>query len=68
MVEDTTSDEKKESLTQSSVDVGVGGVGILVDDGVVYDNEHEIFKKTTEGMDYRNVGWIRAMFIFFKGC
>lgn len=44
MLQITSSDEKKGSPTETSVDVGVGG-GILIEDGVVYDNEHEISRR-----------------------
>lgn len=29
--------------------------------------EHEVFKKTHEGVDFRTVGWPRASVIFLKG-
>ncbi|KAF2102791.1 neutral amino acid permease [Rhizodiscina lignyota] len=49
---------------KSSVEVGT--VGVLVEDGVVYDNEHEVFRKDDDAIDYRTVGMKRALFVMFK--
>ena len=31
------------------------------------DESREVFQKTTEGVDFRTVGWPRACLIFLKG-
>jgi hypothetical protein len=49
------------------VSIEGGAVGVLGEDGVRYDNENEVFHKTSDGIDYRTVGRKRAMFVIYKG-
>lgn len=54
-------------MSNSSLDEKISKVEAI--DLVQTDNnhlEHEVFKKTEDGVDFRTVGWPRASIIFLK--
>lgn len=65
MSEKKSTNDTEKGHGRTSIEVGT--VGVLVEDGVAYDNKNEVFQKTHDGIDYRTVGLKRAMFIIFKG-
>lgn len=57
MKNNSSDDEKHPNYGQGVVEPYTG------DDS---SEEHEVFKKTNEGVDFRTVGWPRASIIFLK--
>lgn len=56
-------EEKKAISPDPSVE---HGRGIVSEDVVDPLDEFEVFKKTSAGVDFRTVGWVRASVIFLK--
>lgn len=52
--------------TTSGSDHRVGDVEDVVFDPKEEDDQFEVFKKNTDGVDFRLVGWPRASVIFLK--
>jgi hypothetical protein len=65
MSEEKIKGDEENGHGRTSIEVGT--VGVLVEDGVAFDNENEVFQKTSDGIDYRTVGMKRALFVMFKG-
>jgi hypothetical protein len=59
-------EKKNEDNITANRDYGVGDVEDTNFDGKG-DDEFEVFKKITDGVDFRLVGWLRASVIFLKG-
>ena len=60
-----TMDEKKEIQPTPRSSIIAGDVEDVVFDPK--DDEFEVFKKTTDGVQFRLVGWPKASVIFLKG-
>ncbi|KAF2006428.1 hypothetical protein P154DRAFT_551118 [Amniculicola lignicola CBS 123094] len=59
-------DEKKEIEPLPKTDVATGDVEDVVYDPKATDDDFEVFKQTTDGVQFRVVGWVRASVIFLK--
>jgi hypothetical protein len=62
----SSDDEKKGAVASSTPSPSVAE-GVLQDANVAADDDFEVFKKTSDGVDFRTVGWPRAAVIFLKG-
>lgn len=60
-------DEKKVEAASAGASVDHGYTGDVEDPINSDDNDFEVFKKTTTGVNFRTVGWPRASVIFLKG-
>ena len=63
LLEKVRSNHSSGEKGKSHYDVGRGDVELTDEEDL---NEFEVFKKTTEGVDFRTVGWPRASVIFLK--
>ncbi|ORY13895.1 transmembrane amino acid transporter protein-domain-containing protein [Clohesyomyces aquaticus] len=59
-------DEKKEIQAAPRASYSAGEVEDAVFDPKASNDDFEVFKKTTDGVDFRLVGWVRASVIFLK--
>jgi len=60
-------DDIEPTATTTGSDHRVGDVEDVVFDPKDDDDQFEVFKKNTDGVDFRLVGWPRASVIFLKG-
>ena len=60
-------DEKKEIQAAPRPSYGQGEVEDQMFDPKASEDDFEVFKKTSDGVDFRLVGWPKASVIFLKG-
>ena len=57
-MKDNSYDEKSVQNSKAVIEAG---------EVVDLNEDREVFKKTSDGVDFRTVGWVRASVIFLKG-